>query len=84
MILYKSAHILGSQYNPAAAAFDRCMPPYSAVLNSWGPTVHLYVSLILHTQFSSWSSPLTSWWSESGVLNKKNTQNVQSSGSWEP
>lgn len=85
MILFKSAHILGLEYNPVVAAFDS-VSINSLVLNSWGPTVlHiLYVSLILPTRFSSWSSLLTSWWYESGVLNKTDIQNVQSSESWEP
>ncbi len=38
-------------------------------------------SIIWHTQFGSWIALLTSWWSESGVLNKGDIQNVQSSGS---
>ncbi len=80
MILFKSAHIL--EYNPAVAAFD------GVSINSLILTLtvlHIvYVSLILPTRFSSWSSLLTSWWYESGVLNKTGIQNVQSSESWEP
>ncbi len=46
---------------------------------SWGPTaLHiLYVSLIWHTQCSSWISLLMSWLSESGVLNKGDMLNVE-------
>lgn len=44
----------------------------------------LYVSLIWHTQFSSWNSFLKSYWSESGVLNEENIQKVQSSESLRP
>ncbi len=39
----------------------------------------LYIFLIQHTRFSSWSSVVMSWWSESGVINKGDIQNVQSS-----
>ncbi len=39
----------------------------------------LYIFLIQHTRFSSWSSVVMSWWSESGVINKGDLQNVQSS-----
>ncbi len=46
---------------------------------SWGSTaLHiLYVSLIWHTQCSSWISLLMSWLSESGVLNKGDMLNVE-------